>query len=131
MHCLLAYDLAFMPHGENLILVLRRVHAERVIMKDIGEEVAVMRRPAAAAGRRADPGRRAEPDVKALAIFTDVFDCFLRFLAAVLDGDGVLPRTTSGRRSRTASRDHAGRAPGAADAAAAYDLFAGEFRTRA
>ncbi len=58
VHCLLAHDLAFMPHGENLVLVLRDQVPVRAIMKDIGEEVAVMRRPAAARGRRADPGRR-------------------------------------------------------------------------
>ncbi|MBD5787445.1 GNAT family N-acetyltransferase [Cellulosimicrobium terreum] len=88
-HALLAHDLAFMPHGENLILVLRDHVVVRAFMKDIGEEVAVL-------GERALP-----PDVervravvddteKALAIFTDVFDGVLRHLAAILALDGVL-----------------------------------------
>ena len=42
VHCLLAHDLAFMPHGENVVLVLRDGVPVRALMKDIGEEVAVM-----------------------------------------------------------------------------------------
>jgi siderophore synthetase component len=89
VHCLLAHDLAFMPHGENLVLVLRDHVIRRVFMKDIGEEAAVL-------GERALP-----PDVervravvddteKALAVFTDVFDGVLRHLAGILAVDGVL-----------------------------------------
>ena len=91
MHCLLAYDLAFMPHGENLVMVLDGHVPTRMLMKDIGEEVAVM-------GDRPLPPEveriRADvpPDVRALAIHTDVFDGFLRYLAAILDEDGVLLR---------------------------------------
>ncbi|WP_454043883.1 GNAT family N-acetyltransferase [Cellulosimicrobium sp. Marseille-Q8652] len=88
-HALLAHDLAFMPHGENLVLVLRDHVVVRAVMKDIGEEVAVL-------GERAlPPGvervRAVVDDAeKALAIFTDVFDGVLRHLAAILAGDGVL-----------------------------------------
>lgn len=67
---LLAHDLAFMPRGENVILVLDGHTPSRVFMKDIGEEVAVM-------------------NDRELAIFTDAFDGVLRHLAAILDGDGV------------------------------------------
>ena len=42
VHCLLVHELAFMPHGENLILVLDGHAVSRVLMKDIGEEVAVL-----------------------------------------------------------------------------------------
>ncbi|MCB7137480.1 GNAT family N-acetyltransferase [Cellulosimicrobium marinum] len=88
-HALLAHDLAFMPHGENLILVLRDHVVVRAFMKDVGEEVAVL-------GERAlPPGvervRAVVDDTeKALAIFTDVYDGVLRHLAAILAGDGVL-----------------------------------------
>jgi len=88
-HALLAHDLAFMPHGENLILVLRDHVVVRAFMKDVGEEVAVL-------GERAlPPGvervRAVVDDTeKALAIFTDVYDGVLRHLGAILAGDGVL-----------------------------------------
>src|SRR5690349_14312067 len=42
MHCLYRYALAFMPHGENVILLLEDNVPVRVFMKDIAEEVAVM-----------------------------------------------------------------------------------------
>lgn len=89
VHCLRAHDLAFMPHGENLVLVLRDGVVRRVLMKDIGEEIAVL-------GERALPSgvervrSVVDDDEKALAIFTDVFDGVLRHLAGILAVDGVL-----------------------------------------
>src|SRR5699024_5948761 len=41
VHCLVAYDLVFMPHGENIILVLRDGAIEKVLLKDLGEVIAV------------------------------------------------------------------------------------------
>ncbi|MFZ6991594.1 GNAT family N-acetyltransferase [Curtobacterium sp. RRHDQ66] len=89
VHCLTVHDLAFMPHGENLVLVLRDGVVVRAVMKDIGEEVAVLAPVAVPAGieRIVHP---VDDDEAALAVFTDVFDGVLRFVAAVLDDDGVL-----------------------------------------
>src|SRR5690606_1435548 len=42
LHCFYAYDLAFMPHGENVILVLRDGVVQRAVYKDIAEEIVVM-----------------------------------------------------------------------------------------
>lgn len=42
LHSFYAYDLVFMPHGENVILVLKDGVVERAIYKDIAEEIAVM-----------------------------------------------------------------------------------------
>ncbi|WP_237704656.1 GNAT family N-acetyltransferase [Nesterenkonia sp. F] len=89
VHCLEVHELAFMPHGENLIL---RLDAGRVVgafMKDIGEEAAVV-------GHRELPAeieriRHVVDDAEAAqVIFTDVFDGVLRHLAALLAVDGVL-----------------------------------------
>ncbi|MFB8228522.1 GNAT family N-acetyltransferase [Cellulosimicrobium sp. NPDC055967] len=89
-HALLAHDLAFMPHGENLILVLRDHVVVRAVMKDVGEEIAVL------GDAPLPPGVErvravVDDEEKALAIFTDVYDGVLRHLAAILAGDGVLP----------------------------------------
>ncbi|ANC31219.1 GNAT family N-acetyltransferase [Isoptericola dokdonensis] len=90
VHCLRAHDLAFMPHGENLILVLRDGVVQRALMKDVGEEVALL----STARSLPDGVDRIAADVpddeKALAIFTDVFDGVLRHLAGILALDGVL-----------------------------------------
>lgn len=89
VHCLLAYDLAFMPHGENLIMVLDDHLPTGVFMKDIGEEIALLaERPVPEAVRRiVGPIDDRE---KALAIFTDVFDGVLRHLAGILHADRTL-----------------------------------------
>jgi siderophore synthetase component len=95
LHSFYAHDLAFMPHGENVILVLDdRGAVARAVFKDIAEEIVVM-------DPRADlpPAvRRVRADVpeemRLLSIFTDVFDGFLRYLAALLDEAGTLSEDT-------------------------------------
>lgn len=89
VHCLEVHELAFMPHGENLILRLQDGRVVGAFMKDIGEEAAVI-------GERAldeeiERIRHVVDDAEAAqVIFTDVFDGVLRHLAAILVGDGVL-----------------------------------------
>lgn len=128
VHCLLAHDLAFMPHGENLVLVVRDQVPVRAFMKDIGEEVAVMSTerpvPEEVERIRAD----VEPDVKALALHTDVFDGVLRHLAAILNVDGVLDEGAFWAEVARCLRVHAEDHPELAEAAAAYDLFRPTFR---
>lgn len=106
VHCLLAHDLAFMPHGENLILILEGHVPTGVFMKDIGEEIALL-------ADRAVPDdlRRVISPVddqeKALAIFTDVFDGVLRHLAGILHIDGILPETEFWRLVAETVDEHA------------------------
>ncbi|WP_433293966.1 GNAT family N-acetyltransferase [Actinoplanes sp. CA-030573] len=124
VHCLLAHDLAFMPHGENLILVLENHVPRRVFMKDIGEEVAVMNDrplPPAVARIRID----VTDEIKELALFTDVFDGFLRHLAGILDVDGVLPADEFWGLVRDCVRGHAADHPALAGR---LDLFRPTFR---
>ncbi|GAB3399259.1 desferrioxamine E synthetase DesD [Schumannella luteola] len=89
VHSLLAHDLAWMPHGENLILVLSQNVPTGVFMKDIGEEIALLapRDVPEAVQRVLAPTDAQEA---ALAIFTDVFDGVLRHLAGILHVDGTL-----------------------------------------
>jgi siderophore synthetase component/RimJ/RimL family protein N-acetyltransferase len=106
VHCLLKHDLAFMPHGENLILVLENHVPRRVFMKDIGEEVAVMNDqplPPEVERIRVD----ISDEIKELAIFTDVFDGFLRHLAGILAVDGVLPSAEFWSLAGDCVREHA------------------------
>lgn len=127
-HCLLAHDLAFMPHGENLMLVLRDQVPVRALMKDIGEEVCVMdtRRPVPEEVERIRAD--VEPDVRALALHTDVFDGVLRHLAAILHTDGVLDQDAFWAEVARCLHEHAEEHPELADAVAAYDFFRPQFR---
>jgi siderophore synthetase component len=127
VHCLYAYDLAFMPHGENLVLVIRDHAPVRVFMKDIGEEVAEMGDlplpPEVERIRGEFPD-----DVKALAVHTDVFDGFLRYVAAILAEDGVLPDAEFWAIAGDVVDEHAADHPELAAAAERYDLRRPEFR---
>jgi siderophore synthetase component len=90
LHCLHTHKLVFMPHGENLILVLRDGVPTRVIMKDIGEEIAVLD-PDVVLPPAVERIRVEVPEeLHALSILTDVVDCVFRFLAAELHTAGLL-----------------------------------------
>lgn len=127
LHAFYAYDLVFMPHGENAVLVLEDGAVDRVIFKDIAEEIAVMDPdavlPPAVERIRAD----VPEDKKLLSVFTDVFDCFFRFLSGTLDDRGVLDEDTFWRTVAECVLDYRASVPHLADKFARYDLFAEEF----
>ncbi|WP_433308191.1 IucA/IucC family protein [Micromonospora sp. CA-269861] len=128
LHSFYAHDLAFMPHGENVILVLdEQDTVQRVIFKDIAEEIAVMsdevELPAAVERIRVE----VPDDTKLLTIFTDVVDCFLRHLNAVLVEAGVLAEEDFWRTVAACAADYFDRVPHLAERVRHYDLFAPEF----
>lgn len=127
LHSFYAYDLVFMPHGENVILVLKDGVVERAIYKDIAEEIAVMD-PDAVLPPTVERLRVEVPeDKKLLSIFTDVFDCFFRFLAAGLAAEGVLEEDDFWRTVAEVTREYQDAAPELADKFRQYDMFAPEF----
>ena len=127
LHSFYAYDLVFMPHGENVILVLKDGVVERAIYKDIAEEIAVMD-PDAVLPPTVERLRVEVPeDKKLLSIFTDVFDCFFRFLAADLAAEGVLEEDDFWRTVADVTREYQDSAPELADKFRQYDMFAPEF----
>ncbi|MFF7449119.1 MULTISPECIES: IucA/IucC family protein [unclassified Streptomyces] len=127
LHSFYAYDLVYMPHGENVILVLKDGVVERAIYKDIAEEIAVMDvdavLPPAVERLRVD----VPEDTKLLSIFTDVFDCFFRFLAANLAAEGVLAEDDFWRTVAEVTREYQASVPELADKFRQYDMFAPEF----
>ncbi|MFC4470974.1 IucA/IucC family protein [Streptomyces xiangluensis] len=127
LHSFYAYDLVFMPHGENVILVLEDGAVQRVIYKDIAEEIAVMD-PDAVLPPVVERIRVEVPeDKKLLSILTDVFDCFFRFLAANLADEGVIEETAFWRTVADCVREYQAAAPELADKFRQYDMFAPEF----
>ncbi|MEV7077011.1 IucA/IucC family siderophore biosynthesis protein [Streptomyces sp. NPDC093516] len=127
LHSFYAYDLVFMPHGENVILVLKDGVVQRAIYKDIAEEIAVMD-PDAVLPPTVERLRVEVPeDKKLLSIFTDVFDCFFRFLAANLATEGILREDDFWRTVAEVTRAYQESAPELADKFKQYDMFAPEF----
>ncbi|WP_328513842.1 IucA/IucC family siderophore biosynthesis protein [Streptomyces mirabilis] len=127
LHSFYAYDLVYMPHGENVILVLRDGAVQRAIYKDIAEEIAVMD-PQAVLPPVVERIRVEVPeDKRLLSVFTDVFDCFFRFLAADLAGEGILDEDDFWRTVAESVREYQESAPELADKFRQYDMFAPEF----
>ncbi|MEC4014911.1 IucA/IucC family protein [Streptomyces sp. H27-D2] len=147
LHCFYAYDLVFMPHGENVILVIEDGVPLRAVFKDIAEEIAVMD-PEAVLPPAVERIRVAVPEeLKTLSIFTDVFDCFFRFLNGILSGDGgpgedgagtggeagagagrvVLSEETFWATVAACVADYQASAPQLADRFEQYDLFTERF----
>ncbi|MEU9300312.1 IucA/IucC family siderophore biosynthesis protein [Streptomyces sp. NPDC048269] len=128
LHCFYQYDLAYMPHGENTILVIEGGVVKRAIFKDIAEEIVVMDPdavlPPAVERVRAD----VPEDMKLLSIFTDVFDCFFRFLGSILVTEGICEEDTFWRAVADCAHDYQDSIPALADRFARYDLFADEFQ---
>jgi siderophore synthetase component len=127
LHCFYAHDLAFMPHGENLILVLQEQVVVGAFLKDIAEEAVIM-----------DPTRETPPEVrrlcvaipeelKLLSIFTDVFDGFLRYLAQILDQQGRYPVDRFWRQVAACVARYRDQHPELATKLARHDLFAPTF----
>ncbi len=136
VHCLMKYELAFMPHGENVILVLREGFPVRVIMKDLAEEIVLMGErvavPEAASRIKLDIPEKE----RVLAIFTDVFDCVFRFLAEVLETEGLIDeaefwalvaQSIEEYRAEVLGSGPEPADPALAEAFATHDLFAAEF----
>ncbi|MER6299217.1 IucA/IucC family siderophore biosynthesis protein [Kitasatospora sp. NPDC001539] len=128
LHSFYAHDLAFMPHGENVILVLDEAGTvQRAIFKDIAEEIVVMNPEA----ELPEPVQRIRADVpdhmKLLSIFTDVFDCFFRYLAATLDEAGTLPEDAFWRTVAEVVADYRARVPELAEKFERFDPFTEAF----
>jgi siderophore synthetase component len=94
LHCYYAHDLVFMPHGENVMLVLQDHAPVRVIMKDIAEECSILNKDAALPREVQRLAVDVPEDVKLLAIFIDVFDGYFRFLAELLVDTGLCDEDT-------------------------------------
>ncbi|MCI4081647.1 IucA/IucC family siderophore biosynthesis protein [Streptomyces sp. MMS21 TC-5] len=127
VHCFYQYDLAYMPHGENTILVIKDGVVQRAIFKDIAEEIVIMDAdavlPPAVERIRAD----VPEDMKLLSIFTDVFDCFFRFLSSILVTEGICTEETFWRAVADCAHDYQESMPALAEKFERYDFFAEEF----
>ncbi|WP_327183225.1 IucA/IucC family protein [Streptomyces sp. NBC_01334] len=127
LHSFYAYDLVFMPHGENTVLVLKDGAVQRAIYKDIAEEIAVMDPDAVLPPEVRRIRVEVPEDKKLLSIFTDVFDCFFRFLAAGLATEGILGEDDFWRTVAEVTRAYQEANPELADRFRQYDMFAPEF----
>jgi siderophore synthetase component/RimJ/RimL family protein N-acetyltransferase len=128
VHCLCCYGLAFMPHGENIILILERNVVVGVLLKDIAEETVLM-----------DPARELPEEVRRIAaavpqelqrlsIFTDIFDGIFRYLSQILLEQAAYPEERFWRQIAACVHNYRRENPATAPAFDRHELFAPEFR---
>jgi siderophore synthetase component len=128
LHCFYEYELVFMPHGENVIMVFDENGVpKRAIFKDIAEEIAVMSDETPLPPEVERIRAEVPEEMKVLSLFTDVFDCFLRFLNGTLADRGVLDEDTFWSTVAECVRDYQKSAPHLSDRFKRYDLFADTF----
>ncbi|MYW79242.1 Siderophore synthetase component [Streptomyces sp. LaPpAH-199] len=128
LHSFYAHDLAFMPHGENVILVLDEDGTVvRAVFKDIAEEIVIMD-PEADLPETVRRIRAEIPDeMRLLSIFTDVFDNFLRYLSALLDEARTLGEDDFWRTVAECVHDYRKAVPHLAERFERFDIFAAAF----
>jgi siderophore synthetase component len=129
LHCFYKYDLSFMPHGENLILVLDHHVPVRAIMKDIAEECAILNLEAKQ--HLPELVNRIAVDVpdhfKLLGIFIDVFDGVLRHINQVLVENACCTEDDFWGVVADCVYDYQDANPEYAERYAHYDMFVPEF----
>jgi siderophore synthetase component len=127
LHCFYAYDLVFMPHGENVILVLENNIPVRAILKDIAEEAAILNKDIVLSEKVQRLAVSVPEDLKILSIFTDFFDLIFRYLSHILVEHGGYPEREFWRLVAENVWEYQGAHPELSDKFERYDLFAPEF----
>ncbi len=128
LHCLFEYELVFMPHGENLIMVLENNIPVKAIMKDITEEIAIFDETIELPEKAKRLCIKVDNEIKALAIFTDVFDCFFRFLSDILVMQGGYSETILWKQVAQCIIKYQQAHPQLSEKFKKIDLFAPEFK---
>ncbi|WP_417779864.1 IucA/IucC family protein [Stutzerimonas xanthomarina] len=127
VHCFYAHHLVFMPHGENLILVLEGHVPTRVFMKDIAEESAILDKDAQMPEGLERLAVDVPEDFKILGIFIDIFDGVFRHMAPLLEESGTLEETQFWRTVAESVLNYQHAHPELAERFARYDFFAPTF----
>jgi siderophore synthetase component len=124
LHCFYRYDMVFMPHGENLVLVMEKHVPVKAIMKDIGEEVSVMN-PHVELPEKAKRILVTVPEeLKTRPIFTQLFDGIFRFISAILVEHSNYPQEEFWQLVATSILEYQHQFPELSGKFKQYDLFA-------
>ncbi|MBX2812395.1 MAG: IucA/IucC family siderophore biosynthesis protein, partial [Myxococcales bacterium] len=127
IHCFYAHDMVFMPHGENIILVLEEHTPVGVFIKDIGEEVCLFSRPDSLPEKISRIVVDVKEPIRLLSIFTDVFDCFFRFLVPILDEQLGVKESVFWKLVADVIHNYQDQHPEYGDKFALFDLFRPSF----
>lgn len=126
LHCYYYHDMRFMPHGENLILILEDHIPAGAIMKDIGEEIAVLNKDIPMPDNVKQIYMNVAEELRILSIFTQAFDCYFRFLQQILVEHAGFPEEQFWQLAAACIADYQQLHPELQDKFDRIDLFAPE-----
>lgn len=127
LHCFYKWDMVFMPHGENLILILEDHKVVNAIMKDIGEEVSLLNCSLEIPEEALRLAVNVPDDRKTLPLFTQVFDSIFRFIAAILVEHADFPEDEFWKLVAECILDYQSAHPEFSESFQKFDLFVNEF----
>lgn len=127
LHCFYHFDLVFMPHGENLIMVLEDHIPIKSLLKDITEEACILNPEVKLPDHLKRMYAPVPEDVKLLSIFTDVFDGFFRFMSHILVEHADFPENKFWKTVASIIHKYQERYPENEAKFKQYDLFAPDF----
>lgn len=127
LHAFFTYDLVFMPHGENLMLVLESNVPVHVLMKGIGEEIAILNGDIRLPDAIKFLHVTVKDDMKINYILLDIFDCFFRYLTPLLQKDLSLNEHQFWRLVADCIHTYQAQHPAMAKKFKKFDLFKADF----
>ncbi len=127
IHCFYHHEMVFMPHGENLILIMENHVPVKIFMKDITEEVMIFN-PETPLPEKAKRIHVDMPEeLKILCIFNDIFDFYFRFLSHILFEHAAFPEENFWELVANCIQQYQMENPQLEKQFKKYDLFAPEF----
>ncbi|WP_378186505.1 GNAT family N-acetyltransferase [Aquimarina sp. W85] len=127
LHCFYHFDLVFMPHGENIIMVLNENLPARIFMKDITEEAVILNPDVELPEHLKRMYAPVPEDVKLLSIFTDIFDGFFRYMAQILEAHTTYSENDFWKLVAENIKAYQEQFPEYKEKFERYDLFAPDF----
>jgi siderophore synthetase component len=129
IHCFYRHRMFFVPHGENVILLLRDHVPARMVLKDFVEEVQLA----------PDAYHETAPEIRnilyeipqedvTLFIFTDIFGGFFRYLSALLSSLLNYDELLFWKQVADVINEYQQEFPDLHERYQKYDLFASDFR---
>ena len=128
LHCFYKYDLVFMPHGENIIVVLEDQIPQHIFLKDITEEACILNKEFKIPEHLDRMIADVPEDVKLLSIFIDIFDDFFRFMIHILEEQTKTTEDTFWSVMANRVYHYQAQFPELLDKFERYDLFADDFQ---
>ena len=84
IHCFYCYGIAFMPSGENILLVLEGNIPIKIIIRNVADEIILFEDRFITSDVVSRLYDETSSDLQLMSIFSNIFDSFFRFLSEIL-----------------------------------------------